>query len=852
MSRQASRCAVILWAGCAFWWPAAAGSDPPEAGVISTGWVTPTILAVTVDEGKVLHRPLTDYQPQPQDEYVVAGPEIPPRLRKAAHVNRWPDGRPTEGKADRSFWFVRRAGVPLGWVVGPERMHLWPVQEWLGVKVRLDNAKPEQFSLRATGTGAAGRHPTRVTRKTRPHAKGATGPGYEGPLGRRHTILLDWGSGPPSAGDYELVVQLPGLFSSLPVRVDDRRERSEAVQVNLAGYQVGSSVKRGFYSFWLGEWGGVTFAPVEFEVQDAASGEVVFNGRPRRRTASDGTEWVDAAGRSYAQAGGAVWELDFSAWDRPGTYVLRVPGVGISAEFEIRPRVWHDAFRLQMLGLLHQRSGIALGPPFTDYRRPRNLHPADGQEVLSCDEQAFWAHVLAPGETEANPFARIAASVRPGTHNPSAWGSWADAADHDRRYVHLEAVHVLLMLWELNPDHFGRLRLDLPPGEEDNGLPDIFDEARWGLDLYRRMQREDGAIIYGIESLHHPNRGEPSWLETLPVAVVPPTPDAAFAYAGAAARFGRMLAGFDPVEAAEWQESARRAQAWATATDGDPRYPPRYRSRPENRMMAAWQLIQAGATGGYVEALRREVEEVTANWDRTPPGSRPLFQNLFPVIELVLAREVPPELLEARTKWRGALISTAEELLRGAEESAYGLLRKPGQGYFYWIVEAEGGAVLAAAHRLTGDPRYLAALEGAAHFAMGANPLNLAYTSGLGARSIRPMVGDAEFAQRGYPQGIPAYGPAVIPRDGLPPRAWGWDERRARALQGDLWPPDLTVWPLYETYFESIALPVINEFTLHQGVCDQLLRWGFLAQHYGSTRADSPRPAGQSRGGSYE
>jgi endoglucanase len=36
-----------------------------------------------------------------------------------------------------------------------------------------------------------------------------------------------------------------------------------------------------------------------------------------------------------------------------------------------------------MKELLHHRSGIEWGPPFTDYKRPRNLHPADGAKVFA-------------------------------------------------------------------------------------------------------------------------------------------------------------------------------------------------------------------------------------------------------------------------------------------------------------------------------------------------------------------------------------------------------------------------------------------------------------------------------------
>ncbi|MDQ8199429.1 glycoside hydrolase family 9 protein [Pelagicoccus enzymogenes] len=797
------------------------------------GLLTPQTLYFAIQEGYVGKRHSVEYEPDPEDRFEPAGSIVPERLLEAAHMGPLLDRLPRQDGGVGQFLFVYRKGLALGWVVGPERSLLWPVQPL--EKTPLDVADLEDpSSYRLIEVDSLETWvPVSVSRKSRAHGKSASGPSYNGEFGVRHEIALEFPAALQSGSQYRLELRVLGVPEEAAFRFDDTRSVSEALHVNLAGYEVSSQSKIGYYSAWLGRGSYADLgSSTRFLVCDAESGEAVFEGEATLRTSDDGLEWRSEAGREVRHAGGPVWEMDFSDLDLVGRFRLRLPGIGVSPAFGIGQRVWEEVFAKQMLGFLNQRSGIALGPPFTAYRRPMNLNPKMGAKILSCDQDAFWSHRLPSGENEANPFSRIEASVIPGTQNPHAWGSWADAADHDRRYRHLEAVHVMLGLWERNSDYFGKLKLSLPEDEVSNGLPDILDEAWWGLGLYLRTQREDGAIVYGVESLRHPNRGEPSWLETLPVAVVPPTPDAAYTFAGAAARMAVDFKVLGDSRAEALLAAAGKAFSWALIADEDERYPERYRSQLHNRVMAAFHLWKATREDNYEAFLISQRLEAD-DWIQSDGKSRvPLFENLSPAVEIALSEEYPAALSAFRRKMRVSLPALADRLIEGASESAFRLLRQPGKDYFFWIVESEGSEVLIAAHILTGESRYIDVLEAASHFALGANPLNLSYTSGIGDRSITPMIGDAEFSHAGSPVGIPAYGPCVIPDGVLPRRAWAWDERRSAMLKGTIYPKSIEEWPLYEAYFESISLPAINEFTLHQGMCDQLRRWGYLAQIY--------------------
>ena len=71
--------------------------------------------------------------------------------------------------------------------------------------------------------------------------------------------------------------------------------------------------------------------------------------------------------------------------------------------------------------------------------------------------------------------------------------------------------------------------LGIPKGSED--LPDIINEALWGIDFFKRMQMPDGAIRGGIESESHPKYGEASWQESWPVMAYAPDPWSSYLYA---------------------------------------------------------------------------------------------------------------------------------------------------------------------------------------------------------------------------------------------------------------------------------------------------------------------------------
>ncbi|MEZ5947451.1 MAG: glycoside hydrolase family 9 protein [Hyphomonas sp.] len=136
------------------------------------------------------------------------------------------------------------------------------------------------------------------------------------------------------------------------------------------------------------------------------------------------------------------------------------------------PDVYRDVFRAAFRTFFYQRAGFTKAVPYADPRwADRASHMGKGQD------------------TEARSFfAKGNAKTARDLH-----GGWYDAGDFNK-YTNWTAdyCHTLLLSFTENPqawsDDFG-----IP--ESGNGVPDVLDEVKWGLDWLVRMQNEDGSVL---------------------------------------------------------------------------------------------------------------------------------------------------------------------------------------------------------------------------------------------------------------------------------------------------------------------------------------------------------------------
>ncbi len=179
-------------------------------------------------------------------------------------------------------------------------------------------------------------------------------------------------------------IAFPGVNvrqAAVEYRHEPRTTRTQAVHVSGIGFRPDDPFKRAYLSTWLGTGGALHYPDSrQFQLLDDTTGQTVFSGPVQSLVSADDKESF-RAGRNYSKTD--VLGMDFSAWTKPGRYRVCIPAIGCSYPFEIAADVWTRAFQLSMKGLLHHRSGVELGPPFTNYHRPRTMHPADGVHVFA-------------------------------------------------------------------------------------------------------------------------------------------------------------------------------------------------------------------------------------------------------------------------------------------------------------------------------------------------------------------------------------------------------------------------------------------------------------------------------------
>ncbi|GAB4461981.1 MAG: hypothetical protein OHK0029_28120 [Armatimonadaceae bacterium] len=775
---------------------------------------SPNTLAIVIDAQAIPIRPIVPYKPEPGDRIRTGG------IMKVG----------AEGRDHPRFRFLVRNGQELGQVLGDPPTHYFPAHELLGEPLNLVWAeKPGSYSLAVTGETPI--TPEKVFRKSAPLMREYVKGGGQ-KSSARHEVYLRFARPLTPGKRYRLDFKGGALHRNfVEFTCDEARLRSEAIHVNLGGNDPRQERKAALLSMWIGSGGGVDFGTrKKFRVVNHATGKTVFEGAVQLVKAGVPNKTMpdEKQQETTDDLPMSVYELDFSPLKTPGVYRIVVPGVGCSFPFRVDTQVWADVAQLSAHGYLNQRSGIALGPPYTKFVRPRDFHPADGVRLYLTDPTIFFDTARFPQTTRVgNPFDRIQASLRWDKTHPDAWGGWHDAGDYDRSILpqgHMRAVHAMLDLFESDREYFGKLNLNIP--ESKNAVPDLWDEAAWCVDLFRRIQQEDGGVPSNVESIEHPS--DPSFLNALPTALSPPTPQTCHMYAAAAAHLAVLLKPYDPKRADAFLGSALRAMQWA---DTHPSVPNIYARKDlfplfvfEN--LAAVHLYRATGDSRWHERFRTTLRAIHPDGEirigRTSHGG--------PWGEMVYAF-LPKDQVDAalQAECRDGFVKEADQMVTKMERRPYRLDPNPND----WDKRLGDPWSLLIAHRITGNPRYVRALTDLAAFSAGRNPNNASYTRGLGARSTLTFNLDANYLGVALPEGITAMGP--LNRN-------GWGGVRSEAQLSDTIYPEWKQWPFPESTFD-IRYYSISEFTVGGVMANQLLLRGYLAKIYPPVASGSAKSA---------
>lgn len=759
----------------------------------------PDVLAITVDAQHLWGGPVQPYVAGPDDVIRRTGPQ----------------DYGTHGK--QFFWNrqIIRNGVKIGDVIGPKEDHYTPSFSMQGKPLDVEWARlASNYVLSSTDDDAyrISRQPLQVFRKTNPQMWEWTNKGIQESTAR-HDIYLKLPSALTPGKRYSLGFGNGSPFAT-PVSFvfDDTRLRTEAIEVNQAGYHPHQHEKVARLFEWIGDGGGVDFSAFKtFSVVDDKSGTPVFRGEitllaagnPTRKMAPERTADPDN------DLPAPVYELNFSQFSQPGTYRVVVPGLGTSFPFKIDENVWADITKVAAKGFFNQRSGIDLGPPYTTYKMPRTMHPADGFPIYRTDPAIFFDPTKFDNKNGGgNAFKRIQASILEDQTEPNAWGGWHDAADYDRSILpqdHPRAVHAMLELYESNPAYFEALNLNLP--ESKNNIPDIMDEALWCMDLFLRIQQPDGGVPSAVESIEHPS--EPGFLIKQPTVITPPTPQTCWVYSAAAARMALDLNKYDVTRSKAYRDSAIRAMDWAAK---NPQVPNIYGKAEQQENLATFWMYRLTGEAKWHEEFKRTLKVLF-------PDGNLAKANLGGPSGVAEYALLPADQADnaLQRQCREAVIKVANAKTLTASKLPYGL----GSERYNWDERLGQSWDLIAAHRLTGDRKYLEVMERQAQLGLGLNPSNTSYTTGMGSRQVVPFHFGARYVGEPYPDGITTQGPG-------PRNIW-----RGAAIEQDLHKaglyPDWENWPWVESNF-NMREPPMNEHVVGGNMTNVLMTRAYLAQ----------------------
>lgn len=638
-----------------------------------------------------------------------------------------------------------------------------------------------------------GAHALHLGRKTRPHTfvRQPGGPAHA----LEHMIYLVLEQ-PLKPGD-ALTISVPkDLVTSGPTSMtltfDPTRLRSDAVQVNQLGY-LPAAAKFAYVSAWLGDLGAQTFTEgAAFDVLDAQSRKSLFTGSLKLRKPADQPDSSNPNEGNYYRAN--LYECDFSALTTPGSYVLSVHGVGCSFPFQISADIYRQPYLTTLRGMYHQRCGIALTEPYTHWTRPI-CHT----EPLRQTDHRYMDVPFGDGPVANVPWKET------GELRRDVAGGWHDAGDWDREAAHPDLPSFLLLAYELTPDHYAQNELNIP--ESGNGLPDIINEARWGVDYYKRIQRPNGGVSIGMFESRWPMEGQTASTDMLIKYCYAEEPICTYKQAAAAAHMALALTklGHD-ADAKSYTDSALRAWAWAG--DSKNLQPGDQKKCRDDRLHAAAALYRLTGDAKFQDSFKNDLVI------HAPTDMLFIWQDreqTLGVWTFALAPDDLPGLdKNLRDMLRQASINYAR--VRCVETSAK---RGNRRGYDWYFPFQWGHAVqtdnfpLMVAHHLSNDKQFLDVMVANCDLTLGNNPLNMVWITGLGAQSPHQVM-QINYWQdpKGPNPGIPPMGPSAYD-----PKATAKGQWEVGYAWQFVYPP-AKQWPPLELWFEDRFCAQTNEFVV--------------------------------------
>ncbi len=657
-----------------------------------------------------------------------------------------------------------------------------------------------------------------------------------------HLIYVEFPFPMTTGNSYRFTIA--GIFDGEPPSIEIDYEEGKiftnAIHINNLGYSTNSPAKYGYVYHWLGDGGGLSLEEYDqnnFWLLDVDNDQKVFEGQLEFRKDRFNIETgqnnpTETSNQNFL--GADVYECEFSAFNTPGRYRLVIDGIGSSDDFEISCDVYKPAFQAVMSGIFQNRSGIEITSAYSNQPRPADHNPL---ETPGFANRLFYTSTticeVSDADADVDDIELWEAGIK---GNLDAWGWYQDAGDWDGYLRHMHVPSKLLFAFDAFSENFEDGQLDLV--ENENGLPDILDEARWLLRFYKRLKDETedkgwttggipGARVFGdLWGVDLPGDiGRGSWQDNdRDWYVSGEDPVASYWYAALAAHFSIILNKYgliDP-EGIDWKAEAVATYAWAEE-NYDAEYTCYDQDIDDLRNYASSALYVLTGEFAYNDDFRD-------SWNKIRNEDKP-FDNERSYGGFLYNQSIAPD-TDLSVQIQNLIVSKLEEYTLGTAESR--ACRWGGNFYFPMLVGHGTGpkifeAIMGYVWVLENNPEsadsYLGYLYTTADYFLGTNPLGMTWISGFDHNSPKEIfhLDDRYSDEPNIRRGIVPYGP--------------WRNEEVFFNMGPFnhnWPsktlyPSIEEWPGHERYFGGRYAPFTGEFTIEETNLNAAILYGVLS-----------------------
>ncbi|GAB4237576.1 MAG: hypothetical protein Tsb0021_17380 [Chlamydiales bacterium] len=716
-----------------------------------------------------------------------------------------------------------------------QRKHLVEARELAGERL-LDS--PDYYTIKSNNDSfyENGRHPERVTRYIAPLGEGnISGRRQSGfhdiiyahysylempePLrnGRTYTVTLENGR------------QVNFIY-------DELRTISRAIKVNQVGYLPQIRENYAYLSAYLHEFGPHDFSDVDtFYVISATSGNVVHQGKVNLRAKNPKVAGIPSPGTEKPlMTGEDIYEMHLSGINETGYFFISIPGVGRSWTFYYGADAYGEPFYTLARGLYHQRSGFPIEKKYSAWDRP-----AFHTDPVYENDYIF---AVPPIEKlKGEMFDVIGATTDTSRVNVDAKGGWYDAADWDKNLNHFTNLFDLLYAYQLASDHFTDGQLFIP--ESHNGIPDILDEAEYGLLVWKKSMTSEGGIAGALETWTHPRRDS----QDVKYSFTQRTRWSSLLYAAAASKFAYLVSPFDATKAQEYEASALQAYAFGmnpkNSLDGVTVQAAKNRGTGEKYAIVFEEnekdlypfMVQASTSLYVLTHDERYLDRVPEWLSKSPkPYDWPFsYRDFSPWLyyDAVFGKAsdfIPKVQL---MKWKQYYFNHADRLVSLSREQPYRLSWPPQQDYWMaWgatTMTNQARALLVAFHE-SSEEKYLETALNNIDYMLGANPLGMSWTTGLGYTypiEIQHETSEVDKIMDPVP-GIPIYGTTGVFPSNVKQKTWQ-AEKEGKFV--DFMEKQNQNLPLWRRWAPHPHVNVgQNEFTIHETMSSGIFCYGML------------------------